>query len=296
MLKRSIVFESPVSLTLKNAQLIVTYKDVVDDEPRTIPIEDIGIVLINNQRISMSIPLINALADASVAVVFCNERNMPNSMLQQMDGNCLQGEILRNQIEVGEVLKKQLWKQIIEAKIHNQSLLLDKYGKNGDILRPLYSNVKSGDADNREGIAARMYWAELFGPDFSRDRTEIGINALLNYGYTILRAAVSRSIVSSGLFPAFGIYHKHRSNAFPLADDLMEPYRPYVDEVVYRLYQKGHYELNQQSKAELINMLYNDTRFDNVTRPLTVGLSITTASLVKCYAKEEKKLNLPYFE
>lgn len=292
MLKRTLVFSNPVSLTLKNSQLVLAFKDDPDNK-HTIPIEDIGVVVIENQRTSITIPLLNALVDDNVQVVFCDENNMPHSMLYNLDSNQTQGETIRNQIAAGEVLKKQLWKQVVEAKIRNQARLLDKIGYNGSILRPLYTNVKSGDADNREGIAARLYFRELFGNSFIRDRNQPGINVLLNYGYTILRAAVARALVSSGLFPALGIFHHNRSNAFPLADDMMEPFRPYVDEVVHDLAMRGETELTKDVKGELISVLYADTVFDNVTRPLSVGLSQTTASLVKCYAKEQKTIEFP---
>ena len=214
-------------------------------------------------------------------------------MLYNLQGNTTQGETLRNQLEAGEVLKKTLWKQIIEAKIKNQAALLNKMGKKGSILKPLYTNVKSGDSDNREGIAARLYWTALFGRDFIRDRNIPGINSLLNYGYSILRAAVTRALVSSGLFPALGIFHHHRSNAFPLSDDLMEPFRPFVDEIVFELTAQGETELNTATKSRLIRVLYVDTYFSKITRPLSVGLSMTMASLAKCYAKEQKKLVVP---
>ena len=292
MLKRTLVFSNAVNLTLKNRQLVISFKEI-EREPTSVPIEDVGCVIIENQRVGITIPLLNALTDNNVQVVFCNEHFMPNSMLLNLDNNITQGETLRNQMAASEPLKKQMWKQIVEAKIKNQSRLLDKTAHNGAILRPYYQNVKSGDTDNREGIAARLYFQELFGNDFIRDRQMPGINALLNYGYTILRAAVSRSLVASGLFPAIGIYHHHRSNAFPLADDMMEPYRPYVDEIVYEMACEDMMVLNQTAKAKLINVLYVDTEFEKVTRPLSVGLSLSSASLVKCYAKEQNTLNFP---
>lgn len=292
MLKRTLVFSNAVNLTLKNRQLVISFKEI-EREPISVPIEDVGCVIIENQRVNITIPLLNALTDNNVQVVFCNEHFMPNSMLLNLDNNITQGETLRNQMAASEPLKKQMWKQIVEAKIKNQSRLLDKTAHNGAILRPYYQNVKSGDTDNREGIAARLYFQELFGNDFIRDRQMPGINALLNYGYTILRAAVSRSLVASGLFPAIGIYHHHRSNAFPLADDMMEPYRPYVDEIVYEMACEDMMVLNQTAKTKLINVLYVDTEFEKVTRPLSVGLSLSSASLVKCYAKEQNTLNFP---
>lgn len=292
MLKRSLVFMHPATLSLRNGQMVIIRKELPDDN-LTVPIEDIGLVMINHAMVSLTIPLLNALTEQNVAVIFCNEKGMPASMLYNLQGNTTQGETLRNQLEAGEVLKKTLWKQIIEAKIKNQAALLNKMGKEGSILKPLYTNVKSGDSDNREGIAARLYWTALFGRDFIRDRNIPGINSLLNYGYSVLRAAVTRALVSSGLFPALGIFHHHRSNAFPLSDDLMEPFRPFVDEIVFELTTQGETELNTATKSRLIRVLYVDTYFFKVTRPLSVGLSMTMASLAKCYAKEQKKLIVP---
>lgn len=292
MLKRTLVFSNPMSLSLKNCQLVLAFKDDPDNK-MTIPIEDIGVVIIENQQVSITIPLVNALIEGNVQVVVCNDRGMPSAMLQSFESNNLQGENLRNQMNAGEVLKKQLWKQIVEAKIRNQAALLNKVGQEGDILKQYYRNVKSGDSDNREGIAARVYFSELFGESFIRDRTLPGINALLNYGYTILRAATARALVSSGLLPAIGIFHHNRSNAFPLADDIMEPYRPYVDEIVYALSMQGKMELTKDAKADLIQVLYADTQFSKVIRPLSVGLTFTSSSLFKCFAKEQTILSLP---
>ena len=175
---------------------------------------------------------------------------------------------------------------VVYYKIRNQASVLDRIGEDGNVLRPYYNNVRSGDAGNREGIAARIYFQHLFGDSFVRNRDEPGINALLNYGYSILRAATCRAIVSSGLLPAIGIYHHNRSNAFPLADDLMEPFRPFVDEIVYELVLYGNQELTKDVKGQLISVLYTDTIYKKVKRPLSVGLSMTTSSLVKCLSKE----------
>ena len=292
MLKRTLVFSNPMSLSLKNCQLVLAFKDDPDNK-MTIPIEDIGVVIIENQQVSITVPLMNALIEGNVQVVVCNDRGMPSAMLQSFESNNLQGENLRNQMNAGEVLKKQLWKQIVEAKIRNQAALLNKVGQEGDILKQYYRNVKSGDSDNREGIAARVYFSALFGESFIRDRTLPGINALLNYGYTVLRAATARALVSSGLLPAIGIFHHNRSNAFPLADDIMAPYRPYVDEIVYALSMQGKMELTKDVKADLIQVLYADTQFSKVIRPLSVGLTFTSSSLSKCFAKEQTRLSLP---
>ncbi len=294
MLKRSLVFTSPIILSLKRQQLVVTHNESLDEEV-TIPIEDIGMILLENQQIKITLPLLNALADHEVQVVICNGKGMPNALIQSMNSNNLQGEILRTQLACGEVRKKQLWKQVIKAKIRNQASLLDNIGKQGDILKPFYAHVRSGDTDNREGIAARIYFQHLFGVNFIRNRDELGVNVLLNYGYSVLRAATCRAIVSSGLLPAIGIFHQHRSNAYPLADDLMEPFRPFVDSVVYDLVLDGEIELTKDVKRELINVLYADTMYEGIKRPLSVGLSMTTASFVKCLSKDNNRITMPAF-
>ena len=266
------------------------------DIQKSVPIEDIGFVILEEQQCSITLPLLNALSDNNVAVIFCDENRMPNAMLMNLDSNRTQGESYRTQIEASEPLKKGLWKQIVEAKIRNQAALLRKLGRDGDKLKPYYMHVKSADADNREGIAAKIYWSELFGADFIRSREGLPPNNLLNYGYTILRAAVTRSIMGSGLFPAFGIFHRNRYNAFPLADDLMEPYRPFVDELVYNLYLQGNKQLNKEVKGQLLRILFIDTHFDKVMRPLDVGLTFTSSSLVKCLAGTQKKIVYPILE
>ena len=292
MVKRTLSFSKPCILSLKNCQMVIKMKDD-PDFMRTIPVEDIGFILLENQQISITLPLLNALADNNAAVIVCTDKMMPNAMLLNLDSNSVQGERYRDQINASEPLKKNLWKQTVEAKIRNQAALLDKLDKDGSQLKPYWQNVKSGDTDNREGIAAKIYWDALFGDDFMRYRSGVSPNEMLNYGYTVLRAAVTRSLMGSGLFPAFGIYHRNRYNAFPLADDIMEPYRPYVDEIVFDLYANGEQELNKDVKAELLKLLYVDTVFDKVTRPLDLGLSVTTSSLAKCFSGDQKKILYP---
>ena len=292
MLKRTLFFSTPFCLSLKDNQMVVNTKQM-PEEKRTIPIEDIGFVVLEHQQINITLPLLNALSDNNVAVIICGKDYMPNAMLMNLDSNKTQGESFRVQIEASEPLKKGLWKQVVEAKIRNQAALLNKLGKDGDKLKPYYSNVKSGDSDNREGIAAKIYWNELLGDDFVRSREGSEPNNLLNYGYTLLRAAVARALMGSGLLPALGIFHRNRYNAFPLADDIMEPYRPYVDEIVYHMYVNGINKLDKEAKSRLLNLLFADTVFSKVTRPLEVGLTTTTASLAKCYMGTVKKISYP---
>ena len=292
MLKRALFFTTPYSLSLKNNQMVIKTREMPDIQ-KSIPIEDIGFVILEHQQTNITLPLLNALSDNNVSVIFCGSNCMPNAMLMNLDSNKTQGESFRLQMEASEPLKKNLWKQIIEAKIRNQSALLCKLGKDGDRLKPFYTNVKSGDNENREGAAARVYWTELFGKDFVRSREGNAPNNLLNYGYTLLRAAMARALMGSGLLPAIGIFHRNRYNSFPLADDIMEPYRPYVDEIVYNLYFNGARELTKEVKAEIIHLLFTDTHFGNITRPLEIALTSTSASLAKCFNGSVKKIVYP---
>ena len=293
MIKQTLFFASEVSLSLRNHQLVIQRKD--SDEVITRPIEDIGVIVVENQQVKFTIPLLNELCENNVAVVFCNGRMMPQSMLMNLDSNHTQQEAYRQQVEASVPMQKKLWQQIVASKIRNQSTLLNKLGKNGGLLRPYYQNVLSGDTDNREGLASRIYWNELFGSGFRRQREGGNTNAMLNYGYSILRAAVTRALMGSGLFPAFGIFHRNRYNAFPLADDMMEPYRPFVDEIVFDLYANGNDVLENYVKQQLLGVLTADVRIGEVTRPLEIALQQTTASLRKVYIKESSMLSLPSF-
>lgn len=295
MLKRTLFFSTPFCLRLRDNQMIIHTREAPDLQ-KSVPVEDIGFVVLEHPQTTVSLPLLNALSDNNAAVILCGENRLPNAMLMNLDSNRTQAETYRAQAQASEPLKKSLWKQIVEAKIRNQAALLRKLGKEADKLKPYYCNVRSGDTDNREGAAARIYWSELFGRDFIRDREGAEPNNLLNYGYTILRAAVARSLMGSGLFPAFGIFHRNRYNAFPLADDVMEPYRPYVDATVYRLYAEGASQLSKEVKGELLRILFADTRFDKVLRPLDVGLTFTSASLAKCFAGTQKRIAYPLLE
>lgn len=291
MLKRTLFFGKPSRLSMKDKQLVIESRE--DASIHKVPIEDIGYVVLENQQISLSIPLLQEFMANNVAVIFCDATHMPNSMLLNLDGHHLQSELFRFQIDASEPLKKNLWKQTIEVKIRNQSALLDKSGKDGNLLKPFYCNVKSGDTDNREGAAARVYWTEMYGTDFTRDRYGSWPNNLLNYAYIVLRAAVARALTGSGLLPTLGLFHHNRYNAFCLADDIMEPYRPFADEVVFRLFQAGYQELNTEVKTEILKILANDVCFEKNTRPLMVGLSQTTASLARCFTGEQKKIMYP---
>ncbi len=292
MIKQTLMFKSPAYLSLKDNQLVIAIKE--SDDVVTRPIEDIGFVIIENPMVKVTVPLLNALAEQNVSVVFCDSKQMPKTMLMNLNANTTLQESYRYQMEITLPKKKQIWKQTVECKIKNQAALLDKLGKRGDSLKPYYMNVRSGDTDNREGLASKVYWMHLFGNSFRRERDGNIPNAFLNYGYTILRAAVARALLGSGLFPAFGIFHRNRYNAFPLADDIMEPYRPFVDEIVYQLYAiNGIEELTNETKSQLLRILFLDVKMGKITRPLEVAISYTTASLLRVFKGEEEKVAYP---
>lgn len=293
MIKRTLYFTKPCYLSVKYKQLIADFND--ETQKASVPIEDIGFVLLENMQITLSMPLINELMNNNVAVIFCNDKHFPQSMLLNMEGNHQQTEIYRKQIAVSEPLKKNLWKQTVVVKITNQAKVLEKLNIDANPLPHLAKQVKSGDTDNREGMAARLYWKKLFGNKFLRDRYGDWPNALLNYGYTILRASVARALVGSGLLPSFGIFHSNRYNAFCLADDIMEPYRPFVDLLVYDIYQKypDINKLEKEIKAEILSILSSDVGMKKQTRPMMIAISHTTASLAACFLGTKKQIEYP---
>lgn len=296
MLKRTLFFSNPYHLSLKNKQLLVTAKNELSS--KTIPIEDIGFIVLEHPQISITMKLMEQLNEFNVATVFCDSKHMPCSMLLPLDGHHIQNELFRAQINATEPIKKNLWKQTIEMKISNQALLLDKLGKNSLQLRTLAKTVKSGDIDNREGFAARMYWISLLGKNFIRDRYGEPPNPFLNYGYILLRSAVARALTGSGLLATLGIHHHNRYNAFCLADDIMEPYRPYVDEIAFEMNKTwpDTVMLEKEHKARLLEIMTIDVRIGENRRPLMVALSQTTASLARCFIGETRKMVYPVFE
>ena len=294
MIKRSLFFTNPAYISTKDNQLVI---ETPKGDKRSLPIEDIGFAVLENPQITMTIGAMQKLNENNVALICCDEKHHPASMLLNLDGHHLQGELFRQQINASVPLKKQLWKQTIEQKIKNQVALLKKFGKPTGALPSYAKQVSSGDATNREGVAARDYWKNLMGASFIRERHGMPPNHFLNYAYIILRAAVARALVGSGLLPTLGIHHHNRYNAFCLADDIMEPYRPYADDAVYELWESGNDDmiLEQDTKAYLLRILTADVNIGNVKRPLMVALSMTTASLARCFSGENKKITYPIF-
>lgn len=296
MLKRTLFFTQPSHLSFKNEQLIIYLKE--EKQEHSVPVEDIGFMILENPQITFTLRVIEACNANNTAMLFCDQRHHPSAMLQNLDGNNMHSEIVRKQINASKSLKKQLWKQVVISKIRNQGTFLEKRRKTNKIpVAGFTSKVKSGDTTNVEASFARLYWKDLLGEDFVRDRYGSPPNHLLNYGYTILRAAVARAITASGMLPVFGIHHHGKYNAYCLADDLMEPYRPYVDAVVMNIYNENpdSVDVEKDDKTRLLEVLTTDVKMSQVTRPLMVALSLTTASLVACFKEEKRKLELPEF-
>ncbi len=293
MIKRTLFFSSACHLNIKDKQLIITNKET--GELNQTPIEDIGFIVLDNQAITFTQSVIQELSENNSSVVFCNKKHHPSSLLFNLDTHQIQTEIFSNQIKASEPLKKQLWQYTIKAKIRNQALLLKTNKKEAKPLEYFYKKVRSGDPDNYEAQAARIYWKNLFNGNFKRERFGEDANSALNYGYAILRAAVARSLSGSGLLPTLGIHHKNRYNSFCLADDIMEPYRPFVDMIVYDNLKEilNAEELNQEIKRKLLNVLAMDIFINNKKSPLMVGLAQTTASLAKCFNGAAKKIKYP---
>ena len=304
MIKRTLYFGNPAYLSLRNSQLVINLPEAngMDDRTgnNTIPIEDIGIILLDHKQITITQGLLEALLSNNAAVITCDSSRMPVGLLLPLSGNTTQSERFKAQIEASLPLRKQLWQQTVQAKIGNQAYVLNTC-RNAVVKNMLawVDEVKSGDSDNLEARAAAYYWANMFPaiPEFRRGREGTPPNNLLNYGYAILRAVVARSLVASGLLPTLGIHHHNRYNAYCLADDIMEPYRPFVDKLVVELTDSGEdiQELTKSLKAKLLSIPVLDVIINDQRSPLMIAVGITTASLAKCYLGEVRKIVYPEF-
>lgn len=298
MIKRTLYFGNPTYLSTKLEQLVIKLTE--QEEEKTIPIEDIGVVILDHAQIGITQTVISKLIANNVALITCNETHHPTGLLLNLDGNTLQSQKFQAQIEASKPLLKQLWQQTIIAKINNQALLLESQGIEIKNMMRWMQEVNSGDTSNKETRAAVYYWSKIFKtiPEFIRARFGEPPNHLLNYGYAILRAIAARSLVGSGLLPTLGIHHKNQYNAYCLADDIMEPYRPYVDQLVLNLVHAGRHEqlLTPEIKRELLQIPVLDVVIDNQKSPLMLALQRTTASLSKCYEGEQRKILYPKLE
>jgi CRISP-associated protein Cas1 len=306
MIKRTLYFGNPAYLKTTNEQLVIVLPtEVVNGQPlpeeiKTVPIEDIGVVIIDHQQITISQALIAKLLANNVALITCNDTHHPTGLLLNLDGHTLQSAKFQAQIEATVPLKKQLWQQTVSCKIINQATLLESARVPVKNMRNWANEVKSGDSDNHEAVAAAYYWKNIFPlfPNFKRERFGDAPNNLLNYGYAILRAVVARNIVASGMLPTLGIFHKNQYNAYCLADDIMEPYRPFVDKVIANIVNlNGNFlELTHNMKKDLLNIPAMDVLINEEKSPLMVAVQKTTASLAKCFEGKQRKILYPVME
>ena len=308
MIKKTLCFSSPAYLSLRDAQLLIRLPEVETNEiltesfkkesERTIPIEDIGVVVLDNRRITITSGVLEALLENNAAVITCDQRSMPVGLLLPLCGNTTQNERFRDQLDASVPLKKQLWQQTVRQKIQNQAYVLAQVtGKEEKAMNVWTDNVRSGDPDNIEARAAAYYWRYLFPdiPTFVRGREGEPPNNLLNYGYAILRAVIARALVGSGLLPTLGIHHYNRYNAYCLADDIMEPYRPYVDQLVIEIIRKvdNYALLTKEIKMELLGIPMLDVVIAGKRSPLMIAAQQTTASLYKCFSGELRRISYP---
>jgi len=297
MIKRTLYFGNPAYLKTKDDQLV--FESPETGEVKVIPIEDIGIFILDHQQITITQGLIAKLLENNVAFITCDSHHHPTGLLFNLDGHSLQSAKFQAQVEASVPLKKQLWQQTVSCKISNQAALLETTRIPVKNMRNWASEVKSGDSDNHEAVAAVYFWKNIFQifPDFKRSRYGDAPNNLLNYGYAILRAVVARNLVASGLLPTLGIFHKNQYNAYCLADDIMEPYRPFVDKVVLNIVNlNGKFlELTPNMKKELLGIPAMDVKINDEKSPLMVAVQKTTASLAKCYEGKQRKILYPEF-
>ncbi|MDM1398778.1 type II CRISPR-associated endonuclease Cas1 [Myroides odoratimimus] len=293
MLKRTIYIGTPSYLKLSHRQLKID-DGITGDIKGSIPIEDIGFLVLDHPQITISHPVIQYLQLHNVAIICCDESHLPLGLMLPISGHVEHSERLKKQISISEPLRKQLWKQTVEAKIYQQKEVLSKQNLAYDPMLKYLNEVKSGDSTNMEGIAAQYYWGKLFD-NFTRDREGASPNNFLNFGYAILRSMVARAIVCSGLHPTIGIFHQNKYNAYCLADDLMEPYRPYIDELVIEWISNplNPSEVTKEAKAHLLQIATKDVYINGLNRPLMTALSITTSSLYKCFIGENRVIHYP---
>lgn len=308
MIKRTLYFGNPAYLSLRNNQLVIKRGDDGDlpfpdqrDNERTVPIEDIGVVILDNKQLTITSGVMEQLLENNVAIITCDSHSMPAGLFMPLCSNTLQSERFADQINASLPLKKQLWQQTVEAKINNQASMLQyTRGKEARNMLIWANDVKSGDTGNMEARAAAFYWKNVFPelPEFIRSRDGAAPNNLLNYGYAILRAVIARALVGSGLLPTLGIHHHNRYNAYCLADDIMEPYRPYVDKMVFDFCEQNENwapAMTKEAKVHLLGLPVQDVIIDGKRSPLLIAVTTTTSSLFKCFSGACRKILFPEF-
>ncbi|PWA06108.1 type II CRISPR-associated endonuclease Cas1 [Flavobacterium psychrotolerans] len=297
MIKRTLFFGNPAYLSTKNEQIVISYPDK-EQETKTVAIEDIGVIVLENQQITITNGLLEKLIHNNVALINCDQQHLPIGLLMPLNGHTEQSERFKNQINASAPLKKNLWQQTISSKITNQAGLLKEKGIPMRKMELWAKEVTSGDALNHESRAAVYYWQNLVQVEnFTRGQKGIAPNNLLNYGYAILRAITARALVSSGMLPTLGIFHRNKYNAYCLADDIMEPYRPYVDLIVCHIMETedSYEELTIDLKKQLLNIASMDVCIDGKNSPLLVAMSRTTHSLHECFEGTARKILYPVY-
>lgn len=306
MLKRTLYFGNPAYLSLQNSQMVFRLLNTTDFHiisekecpPRTFPIEDIGYIVLDHKQITITQGLIDALLDNMCALVTCSSNHLPTGLMLPLSGNILQQERFEAQINSSLPLRKQLWQQTVKCKIANQAAVLESHvGKQMANMRAWVQDVRSNDSTNLEGRAAAFYWKELFYDQakFVRDQDGQWPNNFLNYGYAILRAIIARALVCKGLLPTFGIHHHNRYNAYCLADDIMEPYRPVVDRMVLDIIKKYPEETNLSTdiKRELLSLPVKEVVIEGHRSPLMIAADTTANSLLRCFMGFSRQISYP---
>lgn len=292
MIKRVLCFENPARLSLKLEQIVVELQDTT----RTVPIEDVGVVILDHKQITITHALIDALLANNCAIVTSNDKHLPVGLMLPLDGHNLQSERFREQIEASEPLKKQMWQQTVIAKILGQAHVLGAQHIEHGNMMAWAKIVRSGDTDNMEARAAAYYWRTVFKNDeFIRDPQGMPPNNLLNYGYSIVRAMMARALVGAGLLPTLGIHHHSRYDAYCLADDIMEPYRPFVDMKVLEIWSKGGVtsDISSEQKRELLGITTMDVNISGHRSPMMLAIQATAQSVQKCFTGAARKIIYP---
>lgn len=297
MIKRTVeISQQPAHLAVRYDQLLIQPHDLPQESHGSIPCEDIGMVLVDNPRCTYSHSALTTLADSGAVLVVCDRSHLPTAVLLPLSDHSEIIWRITDQLSISKPLRKQLWQQIVQAKIRAQSENITYDHAAAGRLRAMSNEVRSGDPTNVEAQAARRYWS-AWSPDPDFRRKPDGndpLNAMLNYGYAVLRAAVARAIVAAGLLPVLGLHHSNRSNNFALADDLLEPLRPMVDRRVRNLYvEHDRLELNQPTKAGLLQLLADPVQVNGESGPLMVNIHRMVSSLVKCYQSTSRELDIP---
>ena len=294
MIKRTLYFGNPCYLSKKQNQLSIEREDKT---VKTVPIEDIGMVVLDHYQVKITQAALQSLVANNAAVLINDASHLPLGLLLPMASHNTYTQKLHFQVNASVPLKKNLWQQTIRKKILNQATLLRRLDIDTERMQYWASQVKSGDPDNYEGRAAAYYWKTIFDFEFKRGRFGEPPNNLLNYGYAILRAVVARSLVASGMLPALGIHHRNKYDAYCLADDIMEPYRPYVDWKILTLMELDGFDgqLTTVVKRQLLEIPVTDILINDNNSPLMVGTQQTTASLMRCFEGEIRKISYPDF-